>query len=91
MSTKQKVLYLAKPHGDFELAEADIPEPGPGEVLIEIHATALNPIDWKIQEYNVLITEYPAILGADAAGVIKKVGEGVTNVAVGDRVYVRST
>lgn len=87
MSPKQKVLYLTKPQGSFEVAEADIPEPGPGEVLVEIHATALNPVDWKIAAYNFFVTEYPAVLGTDSAGVVKKVGEGVTNVAVGDKVY----
>jgi hypothetical protein len=89
MSTQQKALYLVEPQGDFEVRSRDIQEPGPGEVLVEIHATALNPVDWKIQAYNLFIKDYPTILGTDSAGIVKKVGEGVTNVAVGDKVCVR--
>lgn len=89
MSTP-KALYLLEPKGQFAVQERDIQEPGPGEVLVEIHATALNPVDWKIQANDFAIKEYPAILGTDSAGIIKKVGAGVINVAVGDKVYVRS-
>ncbi|EKM58607.1 uncharacterized protein PHACADRAFT_253069 [Phanerochaete carnosa HHB-10118-sp] len=42
MST-QKALYLLEPKGQYAVQERDIQEPGPGEVLVEIHATALNP------------------------------------------------
>lgn len=87
MST-QKVLYILEPKGDFAVKERDIQEPGPGEVLIEIHATALNPVDWKIKVSGIFVAEYPAVVGTDAAGIIKKVGTGVTSFAVGDRVYV---
>lgn len=86
--SQQKALYLVEPKGNFEVREKDIQEPGPGEVVVEIHATALNPVDWKIQAYNFFITDYPTILGTDAAGVVEKAGEGVSNVAVGDKVCV---
>ena len=86
MSTKQKALFLLTPKGQLAVQEKDIPEPGPGEVVVQIYATALNPVDWKIKEYDFFIKEYPAILGTDAAGVVAKVGEGVTNVVVGDKV-----
>ncbi|EKM58616.1 uncharacterized protein PHACADRAFT_253081 [Phanerochaete carnosa HHB-10118-sp] len=85
MST-QKALYLLEPKGKFAVQERDIQEPGPGEVLVEIHATALNPVDWKIQAFDFAIKDYPAIVGTDSAGIVKKVGAGVTNVAVGDKV-----
>lgn len=88
MSVQQKSLVLLEPHGKFVVQSRDIPHPGPGEVLVEVHSTALNPVEWKIQAFNLIITEYPAVFGNDAAGVVKKVGEGVTNVVVGDRVYV---
>ena len=61
-------------------------KPGPGELVVKIHASALNPVDWKIQAYNFFITEYPAILGTDSAGTVEAVGEGVQNFAKGDRV-----
>lgn len=69
----------------------DVPEPGPGQVLIEVHATALNPIDTAMADIGFLITKWPTVLGCDAAGIVKKLGEGVTRVAVGDKVDVYST
>nr|BAK40869.1 medium-chain dehydrogenase/reductase like protein [Phanerochaete sordida] len=85
MST-QKALVVLEPKGAFAVQDRDIQEPGAGEVLVELRATALNPVDWKIQAFDFFITEYPAVLGTDGAGVVVKVGAGVTNVAVGDKV-----
>ncbi|GJE89860.1 zinc-binding alcohol dehydrogenase family protein [Phanerochaete sordida] len=82
----QKALYLPEPKVPVVIQEREINEPGPGEVLIEIHAAALNPSDWKIQALGILVTKFPIVLGIDSAGIVKKVGAGVTNVAVGDRV-----
>ena len=86
MATKQKSLHLLEKQGSFAVQETDIPKPGPGELLVEIHATALNPVDWKIQAYGLFIEKFPAVLGTDSAGIVKKVGEGVTGFSVGDRV-----
>ena len=83
---EQKVLYLTSQHGPFEVGTASIPKPGPGEVLYKVHATALNPIDWKVAAFGWLIEKYPAILGGDGAGVVEEVGEGVTSLKKGDRV-----
>ncbi|KIP06233.1 hypothetical protein PHLGIDRAFT_91081 [Phlebiopsis gigantea 11061_1 CR5-6] len=86
MST-QKALFLQSRLGTFAVGTCDIPTPEQGELLVEIHATALNPVDWKIQTYDGgIIQEYPAILGTDCAGIVKAVGEGVTDFAIGDRV-----
>lgn len=88
MTTQQKALYLQSRLGSFTVGIAEIPTPEAGELLVEIRATALNPVDWKIQDHDIvnLIKDYPAILGSDSAGVVKAIGEGVTNFAVGDRV-----
>lgn len=89
--TKQKSLGLLERMGKFGIIELDIPTPGPGELLVQIHATALNPVDWKLyaEEYFAnFVQEYPAVLGTDSAGVVYAVGEGVTGFSVGDRVYV---
>ncbi|KAI0783891.1 GroES-like protein [Irpex lacteus] len=85
MSTHKALLLLEK-NGEYAVRDVPTPKPGPGQLLIEVRATALNPADWKRHDIGVLISEYPAILGIDAAGVVKAVGEGVTNFAVGDRV-----
>lgn len=79
-------------HAD-QLLYTDVDEPDitTNEVLIEIKATSVNPIDWKIREgyfQQNLTYPFPLILGWDAAGVIKKVGRRVTKFAVGDKVFV---
>jgi NADPH:quinone reductase-like Zn-dependent oxidoreductase len=58
-----------------------------GEVGIKITATAINPVDWKMRDYDAFISEYPAILGSDAAGVIASIGPNVSGFVVGDRVF----
>lgn len=87
---QQKALLLtgklSEPSGRFKVGSIDIPEPGLGFVLIEVHATALNVMDWKRTEFGLFVKEWPVILGFDAAGVVKKVGEGVVSIAIGDRV-----
>ncbi len=86
--TTQKALLLLEKHGEFALRDIPIQKPGPGELLVEIKATSLNPVEWKIRQIGFFITEYPAVLGHDSAGIVKEIGEGVTGFAVGDRVYV---
>ncbi|KAI9659374.1 MAG: hypothetical protein M1821_001632 [Bathelium mastoideum] len=61
-------------------------KPGAGEVVIKNAATAVNPVDWKIQDYGIFLENYPNILGTDVAGEVHEVGQGVTHVKKGDRV-----
>ncbi|KAH9919380.1 chaperonin 10-like protein [Fomitopsis serialis] len=84
--SQQKVVHLLSKHGPFAVASAPVPKPGPGEVLIKVQSTALNPVDWKIPAWGIFIEHFPAILGGDAAGNVEEVGEGVTNLKKGDRV-----
>ena len=84
MATHKALLLLEK-FGKFAIGDRPTPKPGRGELLVEIKATALNPVDWKIQTYGIIITEFPAVLGLDAAGIVKEVGEGVTEYTAGDR------
>lgn len=86
MPAKQKSLLLLEKSGEFSVQETAIPEPGPGELLVEIRATALNPVDWKLHVHGYFIEEYPAVLGTDCAGVVEKVGEGVSTFIPGDKV-----
>lgn len=83
----QKALFQLDPTGTLAVREYPVPAPGPGEILVEIRAAGLNPVDWKMEEFK-FVKEYPAVIGIDAAGVVKVVGEGVTSLAVGDQVYV---
>jgi NADPH:quinone reductase-like Zn-dependent oxidoreductase len=73
----------------------DVPKPdiGPEQILVEIHAASVNPIDWKIREGTMAMRygeEFPMVLGLDASGVVAEVGEAVSNFSVGDAVYARS-
>ena len=68
------------------LAERPDPQPGPGEVRIDLVAAALNRRDWWIRRGGKV--ELPAVLGSDGAGVVRSVGEGVSGVAPGDEVVI---
>jgi len=76
----------------MRLEEMPTPEIGEYEVLAEIHAASMNPIDFKIRDGNVkLLLKYkmPLILGNDFSGVVAKVGSKVTRFKVGDEIYGR--
>ncbi|MEA0553043.1 NADP-dependent oxidoreductase [Lysinibacillus irui] len=76
----------------MRLAEMPTPEINEYEVLAEIHAASINPIDFKIRDGKVrLLIQYkmPLILGNDFSGVIVKVGKKVTRFKVGDEIYAR--
>ncbi|HEX9830383.1 MAG TPA: NADP-dependent oxidoreductase [Thermodesulfobacteriota bacterium] len=64
--------------------------PSAGKVLVQVYAAGVNPVDWKIREGYLkerVSLQFPATLGGDFAGVVKKVGEGVTDFKEGDEVY----
>ncbi|NJL56641.1 NADP-dependent oxidoreductase [bacterium] len=70
--------------------DVPIPTPGSGEVLIQVHAAGVNPIDWKIREgwlQQVFNYPLPVIIGTDVAGVVHAIGEGVTTLQPGQPVY----
>jgi NADPH:quinone reductase-like Zn-dependent oxidoreductase len=79
-------------HGDLDQVNLlDLPAPiiGRGEVLLEVHAAALNRLDlWVVEGWRGLKLKWPHILGSDGAGIVAAVGEGVTRFRVGDRVAV---
>ncbi|KAJ9608189.1 hypothetical protein H2200_007177 [Cladophialophora chaetospira] len=61
-------------------------DPLADEVIIKVAAVAINPSEWKMQDFSYLPLEYPHVLGSDVAGEIFKVGSGVTRFQAGDRV-----
>ena len=74
----------------ISLGEAPEPHAGPGQIRIVVRAAGVNPMDWKLRS-GMLARGKPlegvGYLGFDAAGVVDEVGEGVTDVAVGDDVF----
>jgi S-(hydroxymethyl)mycothiol dehydrogenase len=64
-----------------------VPDPGPGEAVVDIQACGVCATDLHYREGNIN-DEYPFLLGHEAAGVVSAVGEGVTNVVVGDYVIL---
>ncbi|MBE2990495.1 NADP-dependent oxidoreductase [Sphingomonas sp. CFBP 13603] len=85
--------YILDAYGKANrLRLGDRPDPvvGPDDVLVEIHAAALNVIDSKIRngEFKLILPyKPPFVLGADFAGIVRQVGANVTRFAVGDAVY----
>src|SRR5688572_26120205 len=64
-----------------------VPDPGPGEAVVDVQACGVCATDLHYREGNIN-DEFPFLLGHEAAGIVSAVGEGVTNVAVGDYVVL---
>ena len=76
----------------MEVVEVPDPEPGPGQVVVRVRAVGVNPVDTYLRSGLYTITPpLPYTPGMDAAGEVEAVGEGVTRMAVGDRVYAAGT
>ncbi|KAI0669017.1 GroES-like protein [Trametes maxima] len=87
---KHKALFLEYKGGPFVVRETDIVTPSPKEILVRVEAAALNPSDWKIQAWNIVVENYPTILGFDGAGTVVEVGTSFRDkFAVGDRVTLQ--
>ena len=72
----------------LKLQEQPAPTPGDHDLLIEVHACALNPIDFKIRRGALAKDrQLPIILGFDVSGVVRGLGPSVTGFRVGDEVY----
>jgi NADPH:quinone reductase-like Zn-dependent oxidoreductase len=85
-----KAVYFEKHGGNdvLQYGERPTPEPGPGEVRIAVRAAALNRLDIFVRN-GIPHVPLPQIPGADAAGVVDALGEGVTGLTPGDRVLVQ--
>lgn len=71
--------------GDVRVEEVAVPRPGPGEALVRVEACGVcgsDALRWYVER------KAPAVLGHEPAGVVVTVGEGVTDVAAGDRVFI---
>ncbi|MFJ2634040.1 NADP-dependent oxidoreductase [Streptomyces sp. NPDC087422] len=84
-------------HGGPEVLREDrvpIPEPGPGEVLVRVHAVGVNPPDWYLRGGLTSVpgepestVRLPAVPGTDVSGVVEAVAPDVDDLAVGDEVF----
>ncbi len=80
--------------GPAVLETADLPQPtpGPGQLLIRVRTTSVNPVDWKIASGKLrplMFAKLPQVPGFDVAGEIVSVGPGVTGFSTGNRVHAR--
>jgi NADPH2:quinone reductase len=76
----------------LELHEIPTPKPGPGQVLVRVHAAGVNPYDTYMRNGTYPIKPpLPYTPGSDAAGTVESVGDGVKKVKTGDRVYTAKT
>jgi NADPH:quinone reductase len=89
VSTTMKAAVLDRPGAPFRIASVARPTPGPGEVLVRIKSSAVNPLDLKIRAGEAAHARHPlpAILGIDLAGVVEAIGAGVTAFQRGDEVF----
>jgi NADPH:quinone reductase-like Zn-dependent oxidoreductase len=94
MSTRRKFMkaMLLMGHGGPEMlryGEAPDPVPGPGEVVVDIHAASVNAADYKVRRGSSVYSgvRFPHILGRDFSGVVAALGAGVTDLAPGDAVF----
>jgi NADPH2:quinone reductase len=72
----------------FELNDVAKPVPHAGQVLVRVHATSINPLDYQVRrgDYPELVP-LPAITGHDVSGVVESVGPGVTSFVPGEEVW----
>jgi len=72
----------------LKIMDVPDPHPGPGQVRVAVHAAGISGTDWKLRQGMLTFgAPLPQTTGGDVAGVVDEVGDGVTDVAIGDRVY----
>jgi NADPH2:quinone reductase len=74
----------------MEWCDLPVPEPGPGEVLVQVRASGVNFAETRMRAGTYAGQELPFVLGMEAAGVVASLGEGVTGFEVGQRVFGRA-
>ncbi len=75
---------------DLEMVDRPTPTPAAGQVLVDVKATAINPLDWKILEGQMKLmtgSKFPRGIGIEFSGVVSQLGSSVTRFQVGDAVF----
>ncbi|MGR8007294.1 NADP-dependent oxidoreductase [Streptomyces hypolithicus] len=73
-----------------DFLDLEMPTPMAGELLVEVKAAGVNPVDWKVRAGHlreVRPLDFPAVLGSEVAGIVREVGQDVEGFAVGDEVF----
>ena len=86
-----KAVVLHEYGGPSKLKWEEFSDPvaGPGEVLVRVAASSINPVDWKMRSgaaKDRFPVQFPGILGRDISGTVRELGEGVTGFEAGDKV-----
>jgi aryl-alcohol dehydrogenase len=84
---KINALVVERQDAPFEEQELDLEEPSRGEAIVRVIASGVCHTD-QITRHGDMGMSFPAVLGHEGAGVVEQVGEGVTQVAVGDKVII---
>jgi NADPH:quinone reductase-like Zn-dependent oxidoreductase len=71
----------------LKIVDLPDPHPAPGQIRVAVRAVGVNPIDWRVRRGGPMSGELPQTTGRDVAGVVDELGEGVTDVTIGDRVF----
>jgi NADPH:quinone reductase-like Zn-dependent oxidoreductase len=85
-----KAAYFMQHGGPEVMQYGDVPDPvaGPGEVVVDVHAASVNGADWKVRAGSyAAMTNFPYIPGRDFSGVVASLGQGVSDLKVGDPVF----
>lgn len=77
---------ISKKARPLQVSAAPMPTPKPNEMVIRVHAVAINPADVLVQKLGIVYDTFPVILGSNASGTIVSIGSEVTNFKEGDRV-----
>jgi NADPH:quinone reductase-like Zn-dependent oxidoreductase len=84
---RMRAVMFAEKAKPAYLSYKTVPQPKDNQVLLEVIAASLNPVDWKILYYNWTGLTLPAVLGCDVSGVVRSVGKDVKDYKTGDQVF----
>ncbi|CUA67020.1 hypothetical protein RSOLAG22IIIB_02937 [Rhizoctonia solani] len=82
-----KASLLLQKQGKIDVGTRPTPAPQAKQALVKVTSAAINPVDWKIQDYGFFVEKYPTVLGTDGAGIIEAIGPDVSDFKVGDKVF----
>eukprot|EP00252_Welwitschia_mirabilis_P025080 TRINITY_DN76_c0_g1_i5.p1 TRINITY_DN76_c0_g1~~TRINITY_DN76_c0_g1_i5.p1 ORF type:complete len:356 (-),score=8.64 TRINITY_DN76_c0_g1_i5:209-1171(-) len=74
----------------MDLGQVPVPRPSEGQILVQVKAAALNPVDFKRRKFGIFKNpqpEFPVVLGCDMAGIVVQKGEKASKFNIGDEVY----